>query len=43
MQIPPVAMGVEGIRLLEDLLTGMPPDVPVILHAKRSVIGETQK
>jgi len=37
------AMGVEGIRLLEDLLTGMPEDVPVILDAKRSDIGETQK
>jgi len=37
------AMGIEGIRLLEDLLAGMPPDVPVILDAKRSDIGETQK
>ncbi|MEI6653352.1 MAG: orotidine-5'-phosphate decarboxylase [Verrucomicrobiota bacterium] len=37
------AMGVEGIRLLEDLLAGMPEDVPVILDAKRSDIGETQK
>lgn len=37
------AMGIEGIRLLEDLLASMPDDVPVILDAKRSDIGETQK
>jgi orotidine-5'-phosphate decarboxylase len=37
------AMGIEGIRLLEDLLAKMPEDVPVILDAKRSDIGETQK
>ncbi len=37
------AMGIAGIRLLEDLLAGMPEDVPVILDAKRSDIGETQK
>jgi orotidine-5'-phosphate decarboxylase len=37
------AMGIEGIRLLEDLLAAMPPEVPVILDAKRSDIGETQK
>ena len=37
------AMGIEGIRLLEDLLAWMPADVPVILDAKRSDIGETQK
>ena len=37
------AMGIEGIRLLEDLLAAMPDDVPVILDAKRSDIGETQK
>jgi len=37
------AMGIDGIRLLEDLLAGMPDDVPVILDAKRSDIGETQK
>ena len=37
------AMGIEGIRLLEDLLATMPEDVPVILDAKRSDIGETQK
>ena len=37
------AMGLEGIRLLEDLLKGMPSEVPVILDAKRSDIGETQK
>ncbi|MEO8615526.1 MAG: orotidine-5'-phosphate decarboxylase [Luteolibacter sp.] len=37
------AMGIEGISLLEELLGGMPEDVPVILDAKRSDIGETQK
>ena len=37
------AMGVEGIRLMEDLLALIPEDVPVILDAKRSDIGETQK
>ncbi len=37
------AMGIEGIRLLEDLLAGMPEEVPVILDCKRSDIGETQK
>jgi orotidine-5'-phosphate decarboxylase len=37
------AMGIEGIRLLEDLLANMPAEVPVILDAKRSDIGETQK
>lgn len=37
------AMGIEGIRLLEDLLTAMPAEVPVILDAKRSDIGETQQ
>jgi orotidine-5'-phosphate decarboxylase len=37
------AMGIEGIRLLEELLAGMPDEIPVILDAKRSDIGETQK
>lgn len=37
------AMGIEGIRVLEELLGSMPSDVPVILDAKRSDIGETQK
>ncbi|RYD33291.1 MAG: orotidine-5'-phosphate decarboxylase, partial [Verrucomicrobiaceae bacterium] len=37
------AMGIEGIKLLEELLENMPEDVPVILDAKRSDIGETQK
>ncbi|MEN9974363.1 MAG: orotidine-5-phosphate decarboxylase, partial [Verrucomicrobiota bacterium] len=37
------ALGIEGIKLLEDLLSAMPDDVPVILDAKRSDIGETQK
>lgn len=37
------AMGIEGIRVLEELLAEVPPEVPVILDAKRSDIGETQK
>lgn len=37
------AMGIAGLRLLEDLLADMPAEVPVILDAKRSDIGETQK
>jgi len=37
------AMGIAGIRLLEELLAAMPSEVPVILDAKRSDIGETQK
>jgi orotidine-5'-phosphate decarboxylase len=37
------AMGIEGIRLLEHMLDSMPAEVPVILDAKRSDIGETQK
>jgi len=37
------AMGIEGIRLLEELLGNMPGDIPVVLDAKRSDIGETQK
>ena len=37
------AMGSAGIRVLEELLAAMPKDVPVILDAKRSDIGETQK
>ncbi|MBC8126711.1 MAG: orotidine-5'-phosphate decarboxylase [Gloeobacteraceae cyanobacterium ES-bin-144] len=37
------AMGIEGVRLLEELLAGMPEGIPVILDAKRSDIGETQK
>jgi orotidine-5'-phosphate decarboxylase len=37
------AMGIEGIRVLEELLANMPANVPVILDAKRSDIGETQK
>jgi orotidine-5'-phosphate decarboxylase len=36
------AMGIEGIRVLEQLLAAMPDEVPVILDAKRSDIGETQ-
>ncbi len=37
------AMGIAGIRLLEELLAKMPEGVPVILDAKRSDIGETQR
>ncbi len=37
------AMGIEGIRVLEELLAIIPEEVPVILDAKRSDIGETQK
>lgn len=37
------AMGIEGVRVLESLLAAMPAEVPVILDAKRSDIGETQK
>lgn len=37
------AMGLKGIEILENLLGGMPEEVPVILDAKRSDIGETQK
>jgi orotidine-5'-phosphate decarboxylase len=37
------AMGIEGFHLLEQLLASMPAEVPVILDAKRSDIGETQK
>ncbi|MGJ8677803.1 MAG: orotidine-5'-phosphate decarboxylase [Akkermansiaceae bacterium] len=37
------AMGLRGIEMLETLLGDMPSEVPVILDAKRSDIGETQK
>jgi orotidine-5'-phosphate decarboxylase len=37
------AMGLRGIEILEKLLGEMPAEVPVILDAKRSDIGETQK
>ena len=37
------AMGLRGIEILEELLGMMPKEVPVILDAKRSDIGETQK
>lgn len=35
--------GADGFRLLETLLAHIPRDIPVILDAKRSDIGETQK
>jgi orotidine-5'-phosphate decarboxylase len=37
------AMGIEGIRVLEEVLAKIPSGTPVILDAKRSDIGETQK
>lgn len=37
------AMGLRGLHIMEDLLAEMPKEVPVILDAKRSDIGETQK
>ena len=37
------AMGLRGLHIMEDLLADMPKEVPVILDAKRSDIGETQK
>lgn len=37
------ALGLRGLELLEGLLEEMPAGVPVILDAKRSDIGETQK
>jgi orotidine-5'-phosphate decarboxylase len=37
------AMGLRGIEILDRLLGWMPREVPVILDAKRSDIGETQK
>jgi orotidine-5'-phosphate decarboxylase len=37
------AMGPEGVAMLGELLTTIPDEVPVILDAKRSDIGETQK
>ncbi len=37
------AMGVKGFEILEQLIKHIPAEVPVILDAKRSDIGETQK
>ncbi len=37
------AMGVPGYQLLEDLLTWIPDEVPVILDCKRGDIGATQE
>lgn len=37
------AMGLRGIEILDRLLAWMPREVPIILDAKRSDIGETQK
>ncbi|MFU8892719.1 MAG: orotidine-5'-phosphate decarboxylase [Luteolibacter sp.] len=37
------AMGPDGVAMLGELLATIPGDVPVILDAKRSDIGETQK
>lgn len=37
------AMGVEGYRMLDELLSEIPDSIPVILDVKRSDIPETQK
>lgn len=37
------AMGLRGLEILDEMLGKMPGEVPVILDAKRSDIGETQK
>lgn len=37
------AMGLRGLEILEEMLGDMPNEVPIILDAKRSDIGETQK
>lgn len=37
------AMGIKGLEILEELLSWMPKDAPIVLDAKRGDIGETQK
>ena len=37
------AMGSRGIALLEEVIAAVPKDIPVLLDAKRSDIGETQR
>jgi len=37
------AMGLEGLSMLERVIEVIPDEVPVVLDAKRSDIGETQK
>lgn len=37
------ATGSEGFRLLEEIRAAIPADIPVVLDAKRSDIGETQR
>lgn len=37
------AMGSRGIALLEEIFAAIPKEIPVLLDAKRSDIGETQK
>ncbi len=37
------AMGLRGIEILDEFLSWLPREVPIILDAKRSDIGETQK
>lgn len=37
------ALGLRGLKILEELLDKMPSEVPVILDCKRSDIGETQR
>jgi orotidine-5'-phosphate decarboxylase len=36
-------MGIAGIKVLEEILKEIPSHIPIILDAKRSDIGETQK
>lgn len=37
------AMGLPGLKVLEELLPDIPANIPIILDAKRGDIGETQK
>lgn len=37
------AMGIPGLLLLEDILTDIPREIPIVLDVKRGDIGETQK
>ena len=37
------ALGWEGVKMLEEVRSEIPSDIPVILDAKRGDIGETQK
>ncbi len=37
------AMGLDGLKMMEDLIGEMPKEVPIVLDVKRGDIGETQK